>query len=84
MQITHFHNRFPENDFKSAVTFLDSFDWNLSVHPSGENWVLITGDQLAATFDTQKELEAFVFGLALGFAVLPDEVADHLRKIIGD
>ena len=45
---------------------------------------MIEGDNLIATFDSRKELETFVFGLALGFAVLPDEVIDHRWNEIGD
>jgi hypothetical protein len=84
MHITHFHNRFPENEFESAFSYMNSLDWNLSFHQSAEKWVLIAGDKLLASFDTREELDAFIFGLALGFAVLPDEVIDHLLKIIRD
>lgn len=77
-------DRFPDNDFKGAVSYLDSFDWNLSFHQSMNKWLLIGGDQLIATFNTQEELEAFTFGMAFGFATLPDEVIDHILKVIRD
>jgi len=42
------------------------------------------GNQLLFSSQNEKELEAFIFGLALGFAVLPGEILDRIREIIRD
>ena len=72
------------NEIKDAIGFLDSLDWNLTYQKSGDSWVLFGGDRLIITTETKRELEAFIFGMALGLSVLPDEILEHIRKIIGE
>ena len=84
MHIEKWHDRFPENDLKGAINFLNSLDWNLSFNQSANKWSLIGGDQRIASFATQGEMEAFIFGMAFGLGVLPDEVIDHILRIIRD
>ena len=70
------------NDIKDAIGILERLDWNLTYQKSGDSWKLFGGDQLIITTKTESELNAFIFGMALGISVLPDEILDQIRKII--
>lgn len=73
----------PGEDFDGAVKFLSSLGWNISFS-SSENEIKVFGvDQLLFSSSNEKEVESFIFGIALGLVVLPEEVLDLIRKIIG-
>jgi hypothetical protein len=74
--------RFPRSDIKGAISFLDSLDWYISYHKLEHSWELLSGDKLIISTDTEKESEAFILGMALSLAVLPDEVLNEIRRII--
>jgi hypothetical protein len=73
----------PGEDFKGAVKFLNSLDWNISISSSDNRSKVFAGSQLLFSSSNEKEVESFIFGMALGLAVLPEEVLDLIRKIIG-
>jgi hypothetical protein len=76
--------RIPGNDFNGAVSFLDSLGWNVSFIRSDNQRKVFTGDRLLYSSSNEQEVEAFILGMALGLAVLPGEILDRIREIIGD
>ena len=73
----------PPEQLDEAVKFLNSLDWNLSFQEKNGEWIIFAGDQRIFTAETEAEFHAFVLGMALGLRVLPKEVLDQIRKIIG-
>ncbi len=71
------------DSYEEAQRILKDLGWNLSAHPrqNGE-WALFGGDHEIATFSNQPEMESFVRGMALAISVLPDEVIQHIKRII--
>lgn len=74
--------RIPGEGFIGAVSFLNSLDWNIEITESKNQKKVITGDRLLFSSNNEKEIESFIFGMAIGLAVLPEEVLNHVRKII--
>jgi hypothetical protein len=72
----------PGNDFLGAVSYLNDLGWNLTILKQDDNWLLISGDKLLLTSDTEEELKSFVFGMAIGLAVLPESIMEQIRNII--
>lgn len=72
----------PGQDLQGAISILNSFDWNISKEKFNENWRLFSGDRLLFSSDNETEVDAFIFGMALSFAVLPNEIQDKIRQII--
>jgi hypothetical protein len=73
----------PAGQLDEAVKFLNSLDWNLFFQEKDGEWIIFSGDQRIFTAETETEFHAFVLGMALGLRVLPMEVLDQIRKIIG-
>lgn len=76
--------RIPGQNLHGAVTFLNSLDWNITFSEAGGQRKAFAGDRLLFSSEYEKELESFLFGMALGLVVLPDEILDRIREIIKD
>ena len=76
--------RIPGENYQGAVSFLNSLDWNISFYEVDDQRKVFSGDRLLFSSEHEKEVEAFIFGMALGLAVLPDEILDRIREIIRD
>ena len=72
----------PNNTWEGAVQFLNELGWNLSWVERDSNWKLLGGDQTIILVDKKEELEAFILGMALGLAVLPEEIINQVKKLI--
>jgi len=76
--------RIPGENFAGAVSFLNSLGWNITFSESGKQKKIFAGDQLLFSSSNRREIDSFIFGMALGLAVLPEEVLDRIRNIISD
>jgi hypothetical protein len=72
------------SDWQNAVDILNDLAWNLSWKETNGQWHLWGGDQKIFVGDTEGEFQAFLCGLALGFAVLPDPVLEQVRRIASE
>ena len=73
----------PDDQLNEAIRILNSLDWNITLQQDNGEWILFGGDSPIFTAATEQELHTFLFGMAFGLRVLPQEVLDHIRKIIG-
>lgn len=80
----HWRDRIPEGSWLNAAKFLDSLSWNLSWRKEDGVWRLYAGDPLLFSAESERELEAFVLGMALGLAVLPENMLEHIRKLVAE
>ncbi len=71
----------PGKDMQGAISFLNGLGWNISFSESAGQRKVFGGDRLLFSTEYEKEVESFIFGMALGLAVLPDKVIDEIRKI---
>jgi hypothetical protein len=72
----------PGKDMQGAINFLNSLDWNISFGESAGKRKVFGGDRLLFSSQNEEAVQAFLFGMALGLAVLPDEILDRIREII--
>jgi len=68
-------------DWRDAVSVLNDLAWNLSWREHDGRWYLRSGDQTLFVGETEGEFKAFVCGMALSLAVLPDSILDQIRRI---
>lgn len=81
-QLLKLRDYVPNNNLEGAVQFLNELSWNLSWHEKNSNWTLYGGDQSIISFDSKDELEAFILGMAIGLAVLPNEIIQQIKKLV--
>ena len=72
----------PDGTLESSLTLANQLQWNLEVIEGAGHWVVRSGDQPIFRTDSRSELDAFLYGLALAYAVLPDPVFATLRDAV--
>lgn len=77
--------RIPYEGLEGAIKFLsEDLDWNLTIRQVNDEWCLRSGDQLLFVSSTKEELEAFLWGMALSFAVLPSKIIEQIKGMISE
>jgi hypothetical protein len=61
---------------QGAVNFLNSLDWNISFDESAGKRKVFGGDRLLFSAQNEEAVQAFLFGMALGLAVLPEIIRE--------
>ncbi len=69
------------DDWQDAVVFLNDLGWNLSWKYLEDQWHLWSGDQKLFLSNSDNEIQAFICGMAIGLAVLPDFLLDKIKQI---
>ncbi|MCC6906056.1 MAG: hypothetical protein IT326_09460 [Anaerolineae bacterium] len=65
---------------EDGIRIIDQYCWCLTVSGSGDNWQVWGGDQAILTADSREVVDAFLYGMALAYSVLPEKYAAQLRE----
>lgn len=71
-------------DWREAVSILNNLGWNLSWKDSDGKWWLYGGESVIFIGDTEGEFRAFLCGMALGLAVLPESILRQIQAIANE
>lgn len=79
-------DRVPNNrTLEGWIEFLNELSWNIHLRKgNGQQWKAFSGDRLLVATNTQEELEAFILGMAIAFAALPDSILEEIKKLVSD
>lgn len=72
------------DDWQGAVEILNDLGWNLTWKEHDGQWWLWGGEPTIFVGDTEGEFQAFLWGMALGLAVLPDSILEQIRQIANE
>ena len=73
---------FPEENLEGGIALANRLDWGLSVRMAGESYVVSSGDEPILRTDTKDALQAFIYGLGLAYAVLPEKLFQSLEAAL--
>lgn len=71
---------FPSASLEGGVDFLSQLKWNISFRKQGNAWLVFGGEKCLLKSSSEESAQAFVYGLVLAYAVLPDPILDHVRR----
>ncbi len=71
-------------NWQAAVDILNGLSWNLSWVEQDGRWHLWGGNQKIFIADSEGEFQAFLRGMALGLAVLPESILEQIRRLVDD
>ena len=72
-------NHLPGGTLESGIDLANRVYWNISWGECGQQWcVWAGGEHLLLRTDTRASLDAFLYGLGLAYAILPEDTFDHL------
>src|SRR5260370_20219999 len=80
MQDMRWLDHLPDGTLASGVELANRLYWHIKWGSGGQQWCVWAGDGegLLLRTDTREALEAFLYGLGLAYAVLPEDTFDHL------
>ena len=73
---------FPGGVLEGGIELANRLDWGLSVRMAGDTYVVSSGDEPILRTETKDALQAFIYGLGLAYAVLPDELFSNLENAL--
>ncbi len=75
---------------EDGIELINRFHWFLSVVESkegnieGHHWFVLGGDQVLFSADTREAADAFLYGMALAYAVIPDYLFEYIVEATND
>jgi len=73
---------FPGGNLEGGIQLANRLDWGLSVQKAADHWVILGGDQVLLRTETREALEAFVYGMGLAYAVIPENIFCKLEAAL--
>jgi hypothetical protein len=67
---------------EQAINLLNSFHWNISIRQNEEVWYVLGGDKVIFQSDQRDSVDTFLYGLALGYAVLPAHLQEEVKSTV--
>lgn len=83
MQEYSFVTHLPKGTLEGGIELLDSFWWNITCRQVGDTWVVSGGECVFLRTNSREAADSFIYGLALAYSLIPPEVLEHLREVIG-
>ena len=70
-----------------AVVSANQLYWGIEVKQHSQRWTVQSGDQALLISDNRESVDAFLYGLALAYSILPDEslkvVREQVKEMMG-
>ncbi len=73
-------DRLPGKEVEGGIPIINQLYWNISVVSNEAGWfVMAGGEDVILQTDSPETAQAFLYGLGLAYAVLPEEVFKTLQ-----
>jgi len=69
----------PHGSIDGGVALANALDWHISVSDGGQPWCVFSGEKPVFCADSRAAIDAFLYGLGLAYAVLPEPVFANLQ-----
>ena len=69
----------PEQTLEGGIKLLQELKWNLVMNEEEKVWMLRAGHVGLLRTSSRESADAFLYGMALGYSVMPKEILDQLR-----
>ena len=65
---------------EQASEKINKFHWNIEVQKSDQEWVVKGGEKVLLRTDSKDSVDAFLYGMALAYSVLPESMVMQFRE----
>jgi hypothetical protein len=62
-----------------GLQLVNRLGWNIEVKDKEHKWFVLAGEKVILTADNRDAIDAFLYGMALAYSILPDTVIENLR-----
>lgn len=73
---------FPGGTLEGGIELANRLDWGLAVQMAGLEYVVSSGDQPILRTESKDVLQAFIYGLGLAYAILPEELFLNIESAL--
>jgi|HubBroStandDraft_6_1064221.scaffolds.fasta_scaffold35565_3 hypothetical protein len=80
MQELSMIDQVPGHSIDGAVRLLNELKWSISVTETNGTWSVAAGHKLVLKTSSRETVDAFLYGLALAYSVLPKSILEQFRK----
>lgn len=70
----------PNGTLEDGIALAKRIEWNITWAGNETRWCVWAGEDLLLRTDSKEVAEAFLYGLGLAYAVLPDAVFQSLER----
>jgi hypothetical protein len=84
MQELRWLGHMPEKTLESGVRLLNELAWNIEVRQVGDVWHVLSGEKVLLSTSSHDAVDSFLYGMALAYRVLPDDILSQFRKVAYD
>jgi hypothetical protein len=74
----------PDGTWQGGVRFLNTLAWNITWGEEHGQWKLWAGDRLLFSANQRSERDAFVLGMTIALAVLPERIIDEIKDLTSE
>lgn len=64
-----------------AIDLANQFYWHITIEEIGKDWVVKSGEKIIIRSNSKDSIDAFLYGLALGYSIIPDSMVKEFREI---
>jgi len=79
MQQLQWARALPEQTLEGGLRLLQELQWNLAVTESEGVWSVSGGHRSLLKTSSRESVDAFLYGLALAYSVMPQAILNQLR-----
>jgi hypothetical protein len=72
----------PEQSLEGGVKLLNELKWNIEVREVNGLWVVNAGHVVLLETSSRESVDAFLYGMAIAVAALPERAMAELRKFV--
>jgi len=70
----------PGGTIEDAKSLIDSLWWHIAVECEKDTWTVKGGEQKLLVTSSEDSANAFIYGMALAYSMVPDDLLDELRR----
>ena len=70
----------PSASLDGALGLLSQLKWNVSLKKQGDSWLVFGGEKCLLKSSSEEAAQAFIYGLALAYGVMPDTILEQVRR----
>ena len=73
---------FPGGTLEGGIGLANRLDWGLTIQMAGLEYVVSSGDQPIFRTESKDGLQAFIYGMGLAYAILPEKLFLSLESAL--
>jgi len=73
---------FPDGNLEGGIELANRLDWGITVRMAGDSYVVASGDEPILRTESKDALQTFIYGMGLAYAILPEELFNHLETTL--